>query len=249
MAISDKTRKTLWGRSGNSCAMCRTELVAERNEHNRNLNIGEECHIISEKPTGPRHISDYNQDFDEYENLILLCRNHHKTIDELWETYTVDLIKAFKSNHEKWIRKAIDNAKNLITTNPTKFIPRLHTGKQIVDIIRDVQCYQFDHDTFKSKEETDFVSNFLQNLHDWGEIAGFGGFEIGQQVQLAFDLNKEIEELEKMGFFIFGERKSSKMTNANKDDLGFLDIATLVVLRQNNSAIIDTEKVAAQYKQ
>ena len=30
--------------------MCRIELVAERNEHDHNLNIGDECHIISSKP-------------------------------------------------------------------------------------------------------------------------------------------------------------------------------------------------------
>ena len=35
MAITDKTRKTLWARQGNRCSMCRTELVSERNEHDR----------------------------------------------------------------------------------------------------------------------------------------------------------------------------------------------------------------------
>src|SRR5262245_37722206 len=111
MAISDKTRKTLWGRSGNSCAMCRTELVAEKNEHDRNLNIGDECHIISSKQNGPRHDSNYKNDFDEYDNLILLCKNHHKTIDELWETYTVALLKTIKANHEKWVKDALEKAK------------------------------------------------------------------------------------------------------------------------------------------
>lgn len=93
MPITDKNRKTLWARSGNRCAMCRTELVAEKNEDERNLNIGDECHIISKRPTGPRHNSNYGKDYDDYDNLILLCKNHHKTIDELWETYTVNLLK------------------------------------------------------------------------------------------------------------------------------------------------------------
>lgn len=97
MAISSKTRKTLWARSGNSCAMCRTKLIAERNEHNRNLNVGDECHIISEQLTGPRHTSKYDKGYDNYDNLILLCKNHHKTVDELKETYTVELLKALKS--------------------------------------------------------------------------------------------------------------------------------------------------------
>ncbi|MDL2303559.1 HNH endonuclease [Dysgonomonas sp. OttesenSCG-928-D17] len=248
MAITDKTRKTLWARSGNRCAMCRTELVAERNEYDRNLNIGDECHIISERPNGPRHKKDYEKDFDDYDNLILLCKNHHKTVDELWETYTVDLLKTFKANHEKWIRTVIDRAKDKVKANSPKFLLRLTTGKQIVDIIREVHAYQFDHCDFTNQEEADFVSGFLQNIQDWGEVSGFGDFEIGRQIQLGYELNKDIEELEKRGFYLFGERRSSRMTNANKDDLGVWDIATLIVLRQDNPAIINAEKLAVQIK-
>lgn len=248
MAITDKTRKTLWGRSGNRCAMCRTELVAERNEHERNLNIGDECHIISERPNGPRHVSDYSKDFDDYINLILLCKNHHKTVDELWETYSIDLLKTIKANHENWIKIIIDNAKNKIKSNIPKFLPRLFNGKQLVEIINQVHAYQFSHDDLSTKKETNFVSRFLQNLKDCGEMSGFGDFEIGEQVQLAFELNKEIQKLEQLGFFIFGERISSRMTNSNKDDLGVWDIATIVILNQANPAIIKNEKLAAEFK-
>jgi len=248
MAITDKTRKTLWARSGNRCAMCRTEIVAERNEHNKNLNIGDECHIISEQPNGPRSNPDYGKDYDDYENLILLCKNHHRTVDELWETYTVDLLITIKTNHENWIKTVIDNAKENAKANVPKFLQRITTGKEILNIVSDAHAYQFDHDEFKSKDEADFVSCFLQNLQDWGELSGMVDFEIGRRTQLGYDLNKDIEELEKRGFFIFGERRSSRMTNAKKDDLGVWDIATLVVLRQNNPAIINSEELAAQIK-
>lgn len=246
MAITDKSRKTLWARSGNRCAMCRAELVAEKNEHDKNLNIGDECHIISEQPKGPRHISDYAKDYDDYDNLILLCKNHHRTIDELWETYTVDLLKTIKTNHETWIKTAIENAKNKSKKNPPKLLPRLTSGKQIVDIICDAHVFQFDHCEFESPDEADFVSCFLQNIQDWGEVSGFGDFEIGRRIQLGYDLNKEIEELEERGFFLFGERKRSRLTNANKDDLGVWDVAVLIVLRQDNPAIINSETLIAQ---
>ena len=245
MAITNKTRKTLWARSGNCCSMCRTELVAERNENDKNLNIGDECHIISERPTGPRYISDYGKNFDDYENLILLCKNHHRTIDELWETYTADLLRVVKTNHEKWIRTTIDNAKNK-AKEKTKLLPRLTSGKQIVDIILEAHAYQFDHCEFNSQDEADFVSSFLQNLQDWGEVSGFSEFEIGRQVQLGYDLNKEIEELEKRGFFLFGERRNARMTNSNKDNLGVWNLATLIVLRQDNPAIINAESLVVQ---
>lgn len=236
MAITDKTRKTLWARSGNRCAMCGAELVAEKNEHDRNLNFGDECHIISKKKNGPRHSSNYDKDYDDYENLILLCKNHHRRIDELWETYSVELLNKIKRNHESWIKDVIDKADNKI--KPPKIFQRITTGKQIVDIIRDVAGYQFDHDVFKSQEETSFVSEFLQNIQEWGEISGFGDFEIGRQVQLAFELDKDLKELEKRGFFLFGERKRSKIINAKKENLGIWDLAVLVVLRQESPQII-----------
>ena len=59
MAITNKTRKLLWGRSGNRCAFCKIELVAEKDHNNVNLNLGEECHIISSKIKGPRHMAGF----------------------------------------------------------------------------------------------------------------------------------------------------------------------------------------------
>lgn len=55
MSITDKTRKKLWAKSGNRCALCKEELVAYKEEKSDEVVIGEECHIISNRPSGPRH--------------------------------------------------------------------------------------------------------------------------------------------------------------------------------------------------
>lgn len=248
MAIGQKTRKTLWARSGNRCAMCRIELVAERNEHDRNLNIGDECHIISSKSNGPRHIANYEKDYDNYDNLILLCKNHHKTIDELWETYTSELLIAVKNNHENWIKTVIDNAKNLGKKNIPVILKRLKSGKEIVDIVREAHAYQFDHDEFKTKEEADFVSTTLQNIHDLGELSSFTDFQIGEQIEIGFDLNKEIEELETRGFYIFGKRRRTRMFDANKKDLGIFEVATFVVFYKENPTIENSESIKVLFQ-
>ncbi len=94
MPISDKTRKILWGRSGNRCAVCRLELVVDRTSADDESVVGEECHIISEKGRGPRNDPAFPADqIDKPENLILLCCVHHKMIDDQYETYTVELLK------------------------------------------------------------------------------------------------------------------------------------------------------------
>ena len=102
MAISSKTRKTLWGRSGNRCAICKSVLIDSEDENDVNLNLGEECHIISSKPNGPRHLPNYDKDYDGYQNLILLCRNHHREIDERILSYPVAKLIAIKKAHEEW---------------------------------------------------------------------------------------------------------------------------------------------------
>ena len=47
MAITSKTRKELWAKSGNRCAICKKELVHQISQEDGSFIIGDECHIIS----------------------------------------------------------------------------------------------------------------------------------------------------------------------------------------------------------
>ena len=122
MAINDKARKSLWGRSGNKCAICKTELVHEKDPYDKTLNIGEECHMISSKSNGPRFIAFDSFDYDSCDNLLLLCCNHHKTIDEKIEEYPIEKLKEIKITHEKWVKEKLnspDIKPNQINSNPS----------------------------------------------------------------------------------------------------------------------------------
>ncbi len=108
MAISEKSRKILWGRSGNRCAICKTELVLEKDPFSVHLNIGEECHIISKQLNGPRYEQIENLDYDSSDNLLLLCCNHHRMVDDQIETYPKDKLNSLKVEHELWVKKNLD---------------------------------------------------------------------------------------------------------------------------------------------
>lgn len=118
MAISDKTRKILWAKSGNRCALCKCELVMDAPESSSNTIIGEECHIVAQSNGGPRadHIS-FDR-VDEYDNLILFCRNHHKIVDDQVEQYTPKELIRIKQKHENWVRNQLssDNGKSVSET-------------------------------------------------------------------------------------------------------------------------------------
>ncbi len=91
------TLKRLFARSGNRCAFpgCSVSLVKD------DIIVGEVCHINAANPDGPRY--DSGQSEEERRgvgNLILLCCNHHKEIDDDYDTYTVGYLKEMKRKHE-----------------------------------------------------------------------------------------------------------------------------------------------------
>jgi len=105
--VSLLNRTTLWGHAASRCSFqdCVIEL-AENSLSSGIVSIGEVAHIISGQEGGPRYASDYNADLiDAYENLILLCCNHHKLIDSDVNTYSVAELRKMKSDHEKLVKE------------------------------------------------------------------------------------------------------------------------------------------------
>lgn len=94
---TDKTLKRLFALSGNMCAFpgCDRKLVNQKNALNSNI-----CHIEAATLGGERfnpHMTD--SDRADYENLILLCVQHHDETNDV-ERYPVCVLKEMKSRHE-----------------------------------------------------------------------------------------------------------------------------------------------------
>jgi hypothetical protein len=69
--------------------------------------LSEVAHIVSSAPDGPRgHYPLPPEDRDKYDNLILLCEEHHHIVDSQPSTYTVQRLRQMKANHEA----LVDNA-------------------------------------------------------------------------------------------------------------------------------------------
>ncbi|WP_406739860.1 HNH endonuclease [Streptomyces atratus] len=110
MAIGMTARKALWARSANYCAFpdCGLQLTVDLLDggsgtlHAAGIPVGEEAHIVSGSPNGPRGGDDYPREkIDSYGNLILLCPTHHRLIDkEGGVAYTADQLRKMKSDHE-----------------------------------------------------------------------------------------------------------------------------------------------------
>jgi hypothetical protein len=102
--IKEQTIKRLYSLSGNRCTFPSCDQTFFKPDSN--VNISEICHIEAAESGGPRYNPDSTDDYRRsYENLILLCRNHHKEADDDVSQYPVEILKEMKKKREDEVRK------------------------------------------------------------------------------------------------------------------------------------------------
>ena len=72
-------------KSGGRCAIpeCRRELVIDKTLADKESIVGEMAHIKGEKQKSSRYDTNMtDKERNSYDNLILVCRIHHKMIDD-----------------------------------------------------------------------------------------------------------------------------------------------------------------------
>lgn len=211
MPISDKTRKILWARSGNRCAVCRRELVIDATTDDESV-VGDECHIVSGRPQGPRFDDQYWADrIDDADNLILLCRVHHKMVDDQCVTYTVETLRELRSKHEEWVSDRLASAPRMRSIvirppdgGPAVGLSRVSSGQALGAIIGNACAYSFTHDDPRSESEVELLASFFQDLQDWGDL--WDDLDAADQVRTRYNLDSMLRELETEGFLVFGTR-------------------------------------------
>jgi hypothetical protein len=90
--------KRLFAHSGNRCAFPRcTSPIVEGSTV-----LGEICHIAAANSNGPRYdVSQSDEIRNGFDNLVLLCPNHHTVVDDDVESYTVQRLQDIKRAHEE----------------------------------------------------------------------------------------------------------------------------------------------------
>src|SRR4030042_5263873 len=121
---------------------------------------------------------------------MLLCRTHHKMVDDQVATFTTDILRQMKANHEVWVSQKLAEEQKAqpvrfrrVKQNIPDFLFRLTTGKEVLDTVSNAMAYAFDHDELNSQEEVDLIGGFLQSAQDWGEFCE--DLEAGGRVQTA----------------------------------------------------------------
>jgi len=113
MAITEKAIKLLWANAAGRCSFtgCQERLTIEQATNITPYTSGEMAHIKGEKAGSNRHdASQTNEERNSYENLILLCPNHHTLIDKTENEirYSADILIKMKITHEDNISRRLD---------------------------------------------------------------------------------------------------------------------------------------------
>lgn len=243
MAISDKTRKVLWGRSGNRCAICRLLLVVDRTDDADHSVVGDECHIHSAAPSGPRFDPSIDsRHIDDVDNLLLLCRVHHKMVDDQVATYTADLLRTIKCNHEKWVSAKFDESGTLErvrvvrseSERPKQLTP-IESGHRLFNMVCGCQGHYPYHSDNLSDEEIEQIGAFIQNVQDWAdEDACLDAIE---KLRAGKALSDEIQKLRQAGFFVFGARERQQLIGGIHPPTSFY-VFHLAVVREADAALV-----------
>lgn len=110
--ISELSRRLLWSRSAGRCAYtgCRKELVPLHPGSQKAANTGDEAHIVGESRQAARGVSKLSEiERADYSNLILLCPNHHRRIDNkvFRQDYSVARLHEMKTHLELWVQESL----------------------------------------------------------------------------------------------------------------------------------------------
>lgn len=206
MTITDKTRKLLWGKSGNRCAICKIELSIDKTDIDSDSIIGDECHIIAQNEGGPRFDKNFPKDqINDFYNLILLCKIHHKQIDDQHVTFSVAILRTIKQNHENWVKDKLGSKPK---EENTDFLFHIRTGKELYMIVAGAHYYDFDYDETQDLELRENLRSFLQLLQDYGEISS-DLIELGQRYEAYDALDSALKDIESLNFMVFGFRNKN----------------------------------------
>lgn len=106
MGVTVADQKLLWGRAGARCCLCRDSLAAV----GASGLLGEMAHIVARRTNGPRGEDPLPEsERDKYDNLLLLCPNDHKRIDEVEPTeWSAEKLRLTKLEHENWVNSQLE---------------------------------------------------------------------------------------------------------------------------------------------
>lgn len=184
--------------------------------------VGEEAHIVARSPNGPRGGLLPPDEVDKVQNLILLCRNDHRMVDDQPDSYPVDRLIKIKEDHEKWASESFKThsigparLRRDPTSDPLVTMRILETGSDVWEVIDGSLSYRFvtlDEGEAEA-EQCDLSDDFLDLARDSAEVSD-SVTDSGQRAirEITRSLGTELAKLREKGLVVFGGRRKLILT-------------------------------------
>ncbi|WP_258574915.1 HNH endonuclease signature motif containing protein [Streptomyces shenzhenensis] len=226
VAISLPSRRILWCRSGGCCAICRSELVIPSKTGKDDPSVvAEEAHIVAQSPQGPRGDANYPGDVDHHENLILLCRIHHKMIDDQVNEWTIGKLRGTKSSHEAWVAERLRATPQRTQLIPDPGVPNpedvnfdlIISGAQLWNLLNGASSWRFSYSQEGAEEEVDEMVGMLDELSDWADISG-DIIGLRRQRETAKRVEEVINRAAEIGYVFYARELALLITGGAYDE-------------------------------
>lgn len=146
------TKMILFAKSGGRCQFegCNKYLLRD-DITSEELNDANIAHIVASSSNGPRGACNSHELSDDINNLMLLCKTHHKLVDDNPEEYTVERLTEMKLSQERKVKELLDamqysEALIVMLESPIKKEQTMKIdSKQAVHALRTTAHNPFDH--------------------------------------------------------------------------------------------------------
>lgn len=246
MSMTNRDRKRLWGKSGGRCAQCRCLLFHPGETGARETVIGQEAHIIGERPGAARYQPLTPDQRDAYENRILLCANDHVFIDGQPEHWTIESLYRLKNEHEQAMtsRTADRRPDGLRFHMPEAvLLDTVMTGVQLLDIVGPAYAYVFEHDELDGDVEHKAAKDLLGQAHDLGEV--YSMISPAERIDAERDLSESVLDVLRDGLLLRGARIDVDVTINGESDrwpVAILVLRKAVVVAKEQKAAKEAEQ-------
>ncbi|GIH16050.1 HNH endonuclease [Rugosimonospora africana] len=246
MAVSEKTRKIIWVEAGGRCAICRRQVLTEGTETDDPSIFGEEAHIVARSSGGPRAGALAADKLDSHENLILLCSEHHKRVDDQPNHYTIERLRVLKQTHREWI-----NSLGTEEPGPTRLVPDpnypqskhlkiVFRGHVLWAMIKEVVAFEYALPDHLGDEDEDLIVEFLDLVKDYLDIAEDLD-SVREQRDAEKTLGRYVSRLAERGFFVGTSIRHMLLAGGISKEATPWPILTIEVQPSSVASVVDRD--------
>jgi hypothetical protein len=199
---------------------------------------------VNGHPGGPR--AGEEDRLDNHENLILLCSEHHKQVDDQSKHYTVERLRQIKQKHKEWIASlgAKEPGPLRVVPGPSfpqpRFLKMIFTDNALWNVIKEPLSIQYALPDHLCEEDEELIVEFLDLVKDYMDIAR-DLTSVRAQRDAEKTLGSYVSRLAERGFFVGANLRRMLLTGGVREEPTAWSILMIEIQLGTETRVVDTD--------